>query len=90
MRELVIDLSFVKSKDEIHEILASWLEFPKYYGKNLDALFECLCEINSQTIVIFKQFDDFKTRFNQYANDFILCFKDAVCQNENIKFEIRQ
>lgn len=42
MREIIVDLSFVYSKDDLHDALKASLELPDYYGRNLDALYDCL------------------------------------------------
>ena len=36
--------SSVTSKEQLHALLAERLTFPSYYGHNLDALHDCLCE----------------------------------------------
>ena len=33
---------------EIHEIIQNDLDFPDYYGKNLDALYDCLTEMSCE------------------------------------------
>ena len=43
MRHLILDGSI--GMDAIHELLARELSFPAYYGKNLDALYDCLTEV---------------------------------------------
>lgn len=35
-----------------HEYIKEKLDFPDYYGENLDALFDCLTEMNRKTIII--------------------------------------
>ena len=35
-----------------HETIKEALDFPDYYGENLDALFECLTELYNKTIII--------------------------------------
>ena len=35
-----------------HEAIAAALEFPPYYGGNLDALHDCLTEIGQETVII--------------------------------------
>lgn len=42
MKEIVIDCISVSSRADLHQIFAEALSFPDYYGKNLDALYDCL------------------------------------------------
>ncbi len=42
---ITIDCSGIQNKDQLHCLLAKELEFPEYYGHNLDALFDCLTDI---------------------------------------------
>ena len=35
----------------IHEYIAARMEFPEYYGHNLDALYDCLTDITEPTAV---------------------------------------
>ena len=42
---LTVDLSGVKTAEELHEALKEAFEFPDYYGGNLDALHDCLTDI---------------------------------------------
>ena len=35
-----------------HETIKEALDFPDYYGENLDALFDCLTELYNKTIII--------------------------------------
>ena len=55
------------------------LSFPDYYGKNLDALYDCLCEIECEIELI--NADDVDT-------DIIDTFVDAANENEFLKFKI--
>ena len=40
-----VDFSEVKDYIEIHEVLKRDLDFPDYYGGNLDALWDCLTDM---------------------------------------------
>ena len=42
---LVIDVSSVQTREELHTLLAEKLGFPEYYGKNWDAFDECIRDL---------------------------------------------
>lgn len=44
--ETIVDCSAVGSRADLHEIFAEALDFPAYYGKNLDALYDCLTSLS--------------------------------------------
>ena len=49
MKKVTIDTSKLTTMDQIHEYLAKELNFPPYYGKTLDALYDCLTDITEET-----------------------------------------
>ena len=66
-------------KKEGHDYLMEALNFPDYYGKNLDALYDCLCEMDCEIELINSKYVD---------EEIIDTFKDAACENDFLKFEI--
>jgi len=54
MKRAVLDFSGCQYLNELHERIQVALEFPDYYGKNLDAFWDCInrdCDIDFVTIV---------------------------------------
>lgn len=47
---IVLDALRLQSKEEAHKYLREALDFPEYYGGNLDALHECLTELDGVVI----------------------------------------
>ena len=46
MKFAIIDGNAVTSMEDIHKVLAQQLEFPAWYGGNLDALHDCLTDFH--------------------------------------------
>ena len=40
-----------KTRETAHTYLKEILRLPDYYGRNLDALYDCLCEIITKTTI---------------------------------------
>lgn len=51
MRKILLDFNLARTPEQIQDYLAFQLEFPDYYGRNLDALYDCLTEICEDTCV---------------------------------------
>ena len=56
MKEILINCAGISSMGQIHEILARELNFPGWYGRNLDALHDCLTGICEDTRITFLHF----------------------------------
>lgn len=72
MKIVKIDGKLIKK--EGHDYLKGVFDFPDYYGKNLDALYDCLTEIGVETEIqlINKDF---------VSNDLLNTFIDAEKEN---------
>jgi RNAse (barnase) inhibitor barstar len=65
------DCSLWHNERKMHEILASELDFPGYYGRNLDAFNDCLSDIEITTdggrVLIFQNYDFFTNLYPKIA-----------------------
>lgn len=66
-------------KENGHDYLKDALNFPDYYGKNLDALYDCLCEMDCEIELI---------NAGEVDRDIIDTFEDAAGENDFLKFKI--
>lgn len=51
-RTVYLDARRLKQRAEVHEYLSSMLSLPDYYGRNLDALEDCLSEMTDLRLVL--------------------------------------
>ena len=49
---VIINCENLLDRKQAHEYLAQMLNFPEHYGRNLDALFDCLTELGDCTIIL--------------------------------------
>ena len=52
MKQIVLDGNILADAAKVHNYLMEMLEFPEYYGKNLDALHDCLTDLEDVEITI--------------------------------------
>lgn len=73
---MILDGELIKKQG--HDYLMEALNLPDYYGKNLDALYDCLTEMECEIELINAEKAD---------KDIIDTFKDAACENDFLKFK---
>ena len=56
MKEITIHCTNIGSMGEMHDLLARELAFPDWYGRNLDALHDCLTAVCEDTLLTFLHF----------------------------------
>ena len=83
MKKVIIDCQELLKKERAHAYLAEVFEFPDYYGKNLDALFDCLTELVECTIW-FKN-EDILQQADCYGATVLQVFEEAAQANPKLK-----
>ena len=78
MKQVIIDFTNCKSLLDLHTELAQKLDFPDFYGQNLDALWDCLTGfIEVPVNVSFKSINTLPKDLQQYALQVFEVFVDA-------------
>ena len=88
MRRVVLYGAEFDDVEKIHQTLAETLDFPNYYGKNLDALYDVLTDLDQPTRITLDLSgvsDDNMLRYLERMSEVI---SDAVNENENVELEI--
>ena len=85
MKSVILDAKKMVEKEKMHEYLAKKFDLPEHYGKNLDALFDCLCEINEPTLIKLKNESALD---NGTKESLTQLFRDVCSENALVKFEL--
>ena len=86
MKNIIIDCENLLQKEQAHAYLAQVLDFPGYYGKNLDALFDCLAELGECTIVL--KGENILCKTEGYGTKVLKVMEEAALVNPRLKLEI--
>ncbi len=88
MKKLIIDGRKELSRAELHEKIASALDFPEYYGKNLDALYDCLTDMADEADIEIVDFEALSECHGKYANRLVRAILEACEGNEKTAYKI--
>lgn len=83
MKRVILDCSGIENKRQLHEALKEALRLPEWYGHNLDALFDCLTELEEETLLVLTCWTQ-----TDYSSGFESVFADAAMENENFTYTI--
>lgn len=86
MGPILLDGSGLTDRDALHALLAEKLSLPGWYGKNLDALFDCLTDVTEETDLLFRNWEN--TGLGPYAGRVLRVFQDAAEENPHLHISI--
>ncbi len=85
MKFVTVDCSNITSRAEFHEALAKALSFPDWYGKNLDALHDCLTDIFEDTRIQFEHWEILEAHLGSYSAAIQWAMTHAAGENPAIQ-----
>ena len=82
MEIIILDGKCMGDFESAHDYLGRTLRLPEYYGRNLDALYDCLCGLfTSDCIIILLNGGQMKNGLGVYGDKLIQVFEDAMGEN---------
>ena len=92
MNEYIIDCAPILSRADLHTVLAEALALPDWYGRNLDALYDCLTELGQDTTVTFLHFSGLDAALGRYAASTRSVLIQAMMNNPHliVRFEAEE
>ncbi len=85
MKKVVIDGGAVKTMEDIHRTFAEALDFPEWYGGNLDALYDCLTDLFEETEIVIENRDALAGVLGRRCAGFWRVLCDAARENRRIR-----
>ncbi|MGH2101221.1 MULTISPECIES: barstar family protein [Aerococcus] len=82
MQTLIIDGQDLYGQKDLHDYLAKTLDFPSYYGANLDALHDMLTSRQTPTIIYLVNLDALSNHLGAtYSKKFLKLLMDVEEKN---------
>ena len=81
----LIDGAAIETREQLHDALARQLSFPDYYGRNLDALFDCLTDLTEDAELRLVRRDELFAHLGVYADILQNVLRDACEENPHLR-----
>ncbi|MBQ0038202.1 MAG: barstar family protein [Clostridiales bacterium] len=85
MKQVVLD-GAVLDRTSLHNTLSRELAFPEWYGRNLDALYDCLGDLCEETELTLRNWDAWSDQ--HYADRLLRVMRDAAAENDNLTISV--
>lgn len=89
MYKCILDGKLIKDRDTLHGILADLPVFPDWYGRNLDALYDCLTDVHEEIWIQVQNENDLVLHLGNYAAAFLKVLAVSAKENKSIHYMIR-
>lgn len=86
--EYTVDLTGITDREELHDRLASGLDFPEWYGRNLDALNDMFGAMEGRIEVY--GYDDALKALPTYVQGFRMVCLDAMAENPELIIDLME
>ena len=81
---ILCDFARLGSADAVYDYLQTELHFPDWFGRNLDALHDCLTDVSAPTRLILTG------TATPCGRHFVRVFKDAAKRNKYLSVEVHE
>lgn len=88
MLEGKLDGKKIQNRKQLHDTLAMELQFPAWYGANLDALYDCLTDIHTDTRLTVLHGEKLRENLGPYADKLFYVLRQTA--RENSRFILEQ
>ena len=87
MIEIKLDASNAPTRGKLHDLFAQTLSLPEWYGRNLDALHDCLTEQCEDVRVTVAAEELIGALGERYVRQLLRLLRDCAAENPHITLE---
>ena len=84
----ILDAGRVHDRPSLHAELQEALQLPGYYGRNLDALYDCLTDIVEDTVLLIIDSEKLEAALGDYSGKLLGTLKDAAEEDPHFSFRL--
>jgi len=89
MKRIELDFTEVFTPEQAHVMIAEELDFPFYYGRNLDALYDCLTDLQEDVHLVLVPPSE-TAALGGWFQKACRVFEDAEAENSHLKIELQE
>ena len=87
MERIVMECGEIRTREDFHTALATAMDFPGWYGGNLDALHDLLTEIGTDTTLQLHGWADAEAALGAYGSRLEKVLAVSALENPNLHIE---
>ena len=88
MKHVILDGESILTRSDLHKALREGLEFPEWYGNNLDALNDCLGDVCEPLSLVVERLEP--SEQGEWFSRAVRAIAQAAGDNELIHLEVRE
>jgi len=89
MKQVILDGTKIISREQLHNVLQQCLSLPEWYGRNLDALFDCLTDLNEPICMVLQGRLALRVHLSRYAETLERVLQRAEQENEKFVLQMQ-
>lgn len=90
MHTITMNANDMTSREQAHALFKAALNFPEWYGANLDALYDLLTELSSPVCLTLIHPQAAVEQLGEYGAMLLRTLEDAAAENPSFKLVIKQ
>lgn len=90
MKHYSVDFRDIYTRESLHTLLQESLDLPDYYGRNLDALMDCLSDFREDCEIEFRDLSSLINNLMGYGKSLLDALHIAAFENHHLTLIFRE